>query len=149
MRDTHEQGGLQLSDDDRITRLGNFLRRSSIDEVPQIINILKGEMSFVGPRPQDDAFLAAMTAEEKRRHDVLPGITGWAQTHGRNATEWKDRFAKDLWYVENASFLLDMRIIFRTPYIVVRASGISKAGYVTMPTLFEERTPSQNGKATG
>ena len=119
--------------------MGRFIRKFSIDELPQLVNILKGEMSFVGPRPQVDVFLDAMTEEEKRRYDVVPGITGWAQINGRNATKWSERFSQDLWYVKNASFKLDMFILMRTPLAILQATGIAQEGHATMPTLFEER----------
>ena len=131
--------GKLLSDAERITPMGRFIRKFSIDELPQLINILKGEMSFVGPRPQVDVFLNAMTEEEKRRNDVLPGITGWAQINGRNATRWNERFAQDLWYINNASFMLDMFILMRTPLAILQARGIAQEGHATMPSLFEER----------
>ena len=131
--------GNLLSDAERITLIGRFIRRFSIDELPQLINILKGEMSFVGPRPQVDVFLSAMTEEERCRYDVLPGITGWAQINGRNATKWSERFSQDLWYVKNACLMLDMFILMRTPLAILQATGIAQEGHVTMPTLFEER----------
>jgi len=139
MRDVRDSNEILLSDAERLTRLGSFLRSSSIDEMPQILNILRHEMSFVGPRPQVDEFLDAMTDEEKHRHNVLPGITGWAQINGRNAMGWGERFAKDLWYVNNASFSLDLLILLRTPLAIFSATGVSQEGHVSMPTIFEER----------
>jgi len=140
MREARGPNGKLLPDENRLTMLGAFLRKSSIDEMPQLVNILKNEMSFVGPRPQIDEFLAAMTNEEKHRHDVLPGITGWAQINGRNAMGWSERFSLDLWYVDNASLSLDLKILLRTPLAIVSGAGVSKAGHVSMPTIFEERS---------
>lgn len=139
MREAHGVDGKLLSDAERLTRLGAFFRKLSIDEMPQLINVLRGEMSFVGPRPQVDDFLRAMTEEEKRRHDVLPGITGWAQINGRNAMSWSDRFELDLWYVDNASFRLDLKIIWTTPRAILSGRDTKHDNHVTMPTLFEER----------
>lgn len=139
MREARGADGELLSDAERLTRLGTLFRKLSIDEMPQLINILKGEMSFVGPRPQVDDFLRAMTEEEKRRHDVLPGITGWAQINGRNAMSWSDRFELDLWYVDNASFRIDLKIIWMTPRAILSGRDTQHATHVTMPTLFEER----------
>ena len=143
MTEARDEKGALLPDADRLTLMGRLMRKFSIDEVPQIINILKGEMSFVGPRPQVDVFLNAMTDKEKHRYDVFPGITGWAQINGRNATNWSERFVQDLWYVKNASFLLDMSILVRTPFAILKANGVAQDGHVTMPTLFEERSQQQ------
>lgn len=140
MTESCDKNGVLLPDAERLTTIGRFARKFSIDEVPQIINILKGEMSFVGPRPQVDVFLDAMTDREMHRYDVLPGITGWAQINGRNATNWSERFVQDLWYVRNASFLLDMFILVRTPFAILKANGVAQEGHATMPTLFEERS---------
>ena len=143
MTEATDEKGVLLSDAERLTLIGRFARKFSIDEVPQIINVLKGEMSFVGPRPQVDVFLNAMTDKEKHRYDVLPGITGWAQINGRNATSWNERFVQDLWYVKNANFLLDISILVRTPFAILKANGVEQEGHVTMPTLFEERGQQQ------
>ncbi len=125
-------GGL-LPDADRLTRFGRFLRASSLDELPEMWNVLRGEMSLVGPRPLLMEYLQHYTPEQMRRHDVLPGITGWAQVNGRNAQSWTERFRLDLWYVDNASFLLDLRILGRTVVQVLARRGISAAGEATMP----------------
>ena len=139
MTEEKDAAGVLLPDEMRLTPLGRFMRATSIDELPQIINILKGEMSFVGPRPQVAEFLTAMTDEERRRHDVLPGLTGWAQINGRNAVSWSERFAQDLWYIDNASFWLDVGIMLRTPLAVLSANNTKHAGHATMPSLFDER----------
>ena len=139
MRESRCSNGKLLPDDERLTALGWFLRKSSIDEMPQLVNILMNDMSFVGPRPQIDEFLKAMTDEEKRRHDLIPGITGWAQINGRNAMGWSERFSLDLWYVNNASFSLDLQILLRTPLAILGGVGVSREGHVSMPTIFEER----------
>jgi len=109
---------------ERLTPVGKYLRRYSLDELPQLINILRGEMSLVGPRPLLMAYLPLYTAEERRRHDVPPGLTGWAQIHGRNALTFKQRFAYDLWYVENRSFALDVHILWRTVAQVWQGQGV-------------------------
>lgn len=139
MKEAYDAGGKLLADEDRITRFGSLLRKLSLDEMPQLLNILRGEMSFVGPRPQVDSFLEAMTANEKRRHDVLPGITGWAQINGRNAMSWSERFALDLWYVDNTSLWLDLKIILLTPWVILSGRDTKHSNHATMPTLFEER----------
>lgn len=139
MTEERAEDGTLLPDHERLTPFGNFMRATSIDELPQIINILRGEMSFVGPRPQIDVFLGAMTENEQRRHEVLPGLTGHAQINGRNAVTWAQRFEMDVWYVDNASLWLDLTIMARTPLAVLGARNIKNADHVTMPTLFEER----------
>lgn len=139
MTETRAEDGTLLPDHERLTPFGNFMRATSIDELPQIINILKGEMSFVGPRPQIDVFLDAMTEKEQRRHEVLPGLTGHAQINGRNAVTWAQRFEMDVWYVENASLWLDLTIMARTPFVVLGARNTKHTNHATMPTLFEER----------
>lgn len=124
--------GNLLSDDLRITPLGNFLRMASLDELPQLFNILKGDISLVGPRPLLMEYLPLYSSEQARRHDVKPGITGWAQVNGRNAISWEEKFILDIWYVENQSFWLDVRILWMTLLKVYRREGISQRGYVTM-----------------
>jgi len=121
------------SDEYRISRLGAFLRRTSLDELPELWNVLKGEMSLVGPRPLLEQYLGRYAPEQKRRHDVLPGITGWAQVNGRNLVDWERRFALDLWYVNHQSLWLDLRILFLTLWQVPRRKGISRPGHATMP----------------
>ena len=120
------------ADGDRITKLGNFLRRTSLDELPEFFNVLKGEMSIVGPRPLLMQYLQRYSDEQFRRHEVLPGITGWAQVNGRNAISWEAKFRLDVWYVDHLSFWLDIRIIFQTIWNVVKGKGISPSGQVIM-----------------
>lgn len=139
MTEDRAEDGSLLPDDERLIPFGKFMRATSIDELPQIINILKGEMSFVGPRPQIDVFLDAMTVEERRRHDALPGLTGHAQINGRNGVTWAQRFEMDVWYVDNASLWLDLKIMFRTPFVILAARNTTHNEHATMPTLFEER----------
>ncbi len=127
-----EQGNF-LPDGERLTDLGQTLRRFSIDELPQFLNVLKGNMSLVGPRPLLMSYLPLYTEEQARRHEVKPGITGWAQINGRNALTWEEKFVLDVWYVDNHSFMLDLKILFATAFKVIRSEGISNAGWATMP----------------
>ena len=120
------------TDAERLTRVGRFLRASSLDEVPELINVLRGEMSLVGPRPLPVRYLPRYTPRQNRRHEVLPGITGWAQVNGRNAIDWETKFRYDLEYVENRSVLFDLRILWLTVWRVFAARGISAAGEATM-----------------
>jgi lipopolysaccharide/colanic/teichoic acid biosynthesis glycosyltransferase len=129
---TDAQGRLH-SDEERLTRLGKFLRASSMDELPQFWNLIRGEMSLVGPRPLLVEYLSRYTPEQARRHQVRPGITGWAQVNGRNSIGWEDKFALDVWYVDNLSLALDLRIIWMTVLRVLNCSGISRQGHATMP----------------
>ena len=133
MRDAYDASGRPLPDADRITPLGAMLRRTSLDELPGLYNVLIGDMSLVGPRPLLMAYLDRYNAFEARRHEVRPGITGWAQINGRNALSWPEKFALDVWYIDNRSFLLDLRILALTIVKVVRRDGISAAGEATMP----------------
>ena len=121
------------TDAERLTRVGRFLRVSSLDEVPELINVLRGEMSLVGPRPLPVRYLPRYTPRQNRRHEVLPGITGWAQVNGRNAIDWETKFRYDLEYVENRSVLFDLKILWLTVWRVFAARGISAAGEATMP----------------
>lgn len=121
-----------LADDLRLNRLGKTLRSLSLDELPQLFNVLKGELSIVGPRPLLMEYLPLYSSRQMRRHDVRPGITGWAQVNGRNAISWPERFEMDVWYVEHQSFLLDMKIIFMTIQKVFKRDGISQKGQATM-----------------
>ncbi|MCK8130673.1 sugar transferase [Pseudoalteromonas sp. 2CM39R] len=132
LNDTDSQGRL-LPDEKRITKFGAFLRSTSLDELPGLINVLKGEMSLVGPRPLLVQYLPLYNKEQARRHDVRPGITGWAQVNGRNAISWEDKFKLDVWYVDNHSFLLDIKILFLTVKKVFVREGISADGEATMP----------------
>ncbi len=127
-----EQGSL-LPDEERLTKLGALLRRYSVDELPQLWNVLKGEMSLVGPRPLLMQYLERYTPEQARRHEVKPGVTGWAQVNGRNALSWEERFQLDVWYVDHWSLWLDVKIIMKTIRKVFLREGISQSGHVTMP----------------
>ncbi len=124
--------GNLLPDAERLTRLGRFLRGSSLDEIPELFNVLRGELSLVGPRPLLMQYLERYSPEQMRRHDVLPGITGWAQVHGRNALTWEDKFRLDVWYVDHWSFWLDLKILLLTAWKVIKREGISQPGHATM-----------------
>lgn len=128
---TDEQGKLQ-SDQLRLTETGRILRKLSLDELPQLINVLKGDMSLVGPRPLLMEYMPLYTKEQSMRHEVRPGITGWAQVNGRNAISWEEKFALDTWYVKNQTLLLDLKILFLTVRQVVKKEGIAHEGHVTM-----------------
>ena len=132
MRDALDSDGNPLPDSERMTPFGGFLRATSLDELPELLNVLKGEMSLVGPRPLLMEYLPLYSAEQYRRHEVRPGVTGWAQINGRNALSWKEKFALDIWYVDNQSLLLDVKIILRTVRKVVVRDGISADGEVSM-----------------
>lgn len=142
MRHAVDSSGRLLSDADRMTRTGQLLRSTSIDELPEFWNVLKGEMSLVGPRPLLMQYLERYTPEQARRHDTRPGITGWAQINGRNDIDWDDRLAMDVWYVDNQSFGLDVKILWRTVLTVFQREGVSAKGHVTMP----EFTGSDGGR---
>ncbi len=141
-RDT--QGNL-FSDDVRLTRLGRFLRTSSLDELPELINIIKGEMSLVGPRPLLVEYLERYSPEQARRHEVLPGITGWAQVNGRNALTWEEKFRLDVWYVDHWSFWLDLKILGKTLTKVIRREGISQPGHATAEIFMGSNPNSRTG----
>ncbi|MAD40842.1 MAG: lipid carrier--UDP-N-acetylgalactosaminyltransferase [Arcobacter sp.] len=132
MTNEKDKDGNLLSDDQRLVGIGKFIRSTSLDELPQLFNVLKGEMSFVGPRPLLIEYLPLYNDKQKRRHDVKPGITGWAQVNGRNAISWEQKFEYDAWYVDNQSFLLDMKILWLTFLKVVKRSDISSNTHVTM-----------------
>lgn len=132
MNDLKDKNGNLLPDDKRLTAIGKFVRKTSLDEIPQLLNVIKGDMSLVGPRPLLTEYLPLYNERQKRRHDVAPGITGWAQVNGRNAISWSQKFEYDVWYVEHISFALDVRILFRTFIKVFRSEGISASGHVTM-----------------
>jgi sugar transferase EpsL len=133
MIDIQDEHGNPLSDADRLTRCGRVLRRFSLDELPQLWNVLRGELSLVGPRPLVMRYLPRYSAEQMRRHEVRPGLTGWAQVNGRNTIPWEDKFAFDVWYVDHLSFSLDIRIILRTLWLVLRRANVSATGHATMP----------------
>lgn len=132
MNDKRDAEGNLLPDAERLTKVGRFVRSLSIDELPQLLNVLKGEMSFIGPRPLLPQYLPLYSKEQARRHDVRPGITGWAQCNGRNAISWTQKFELDVWYVDNCSFLLDAKIVFLSVYKIFAREGISQAGEATM-----------------
>jgi len=135
------------SDAERLTRLGRILRASSIDELPELVNVLLGQMSVVGPRPLLVEYLPRYNEEQARRHEVRPGITGWAQVNGRNAVSWDERFKMDVWYVDNRSLALDLRVLWMTVSTVLRREGVSSAGHVTMQPFGEqpvEQTPQED-----
>jgi undecaprenyl phosphate N,N'-diacetylbacillosamine 1-phosphate transferase len=135
MSDEVDEQGKLLPDVMRLTKWGNFLRKSSIDELPQLINILKGEMSLVGPRPLLVEYLKRYNDRQRKRHDVKPGVTGWAQVNGRNAISWDQKFELDVWYTENISLWLDIKILFKTLHKVLRSKEISHTGHATMPVF--------------
>ncbi len=132
MKDTTGVDGLLLPDVYRLTALGRFLRKTSLDELPQLVNVLKGEMSLIGPRPLLMEYLQLYTERQYKRHDVKPGITGWAQVNGRNAITWEQKFELDVWYVENFSFLLDIRIVCKTIGTLILRQGINQQGEATV-----------------
>lgn len=133
MNDKKDANGKLLPDADRITKVGAFVRKTSLDELPQLLNVVKGDMSFVGPRPLMVSYLELYNEQQKRRHIVRPGVTGWAQVNGRNAISWEQKFKFDVWYVENQSFLLDFKILLLTVKKVFKTEGISAADNATMP----------------
>ena len=140
MRDLFDAEGKTLPDEERLTPFGRFLRASSLDELPELFNVMKGEMSLVGPRPLLVAYLDRYTAEQARRHEVLPGITGWAQANGRNALSWEDKFRLDVWYVDHQSFWLDLKILFLTLWKAFKREGISAPGSATAPEFMGSDT---------
>jgi lipopolysaccharide/colanic/teichoic acid biosynthesis glycosyltransferase len=133
MRDAVDTDGRPLPDAERLTKLGRFLRSSSLDELPELWNVLKGDMNLVGPRPLLMEYLPLYSPEQARRHEVRPGVTGWAQVNGRNAISWNEKFALDVWYVDNRSLWLDLKIIWLTIRKVIKRDDISAAGEATMP----------------
>ena len=139
MTDTRDASGALLPDAQRLTPFGRWLRASSLDELPELWNVLRGEMSLVGPRPLLMEYLPLYSPEEARRHEVRPGITGWAQVNGRNAISWADKFALDVWYVDNRSLWLDLRILWLTVRKVLVRDGISAAGEATMPKFVGDK----------
>ena len=140
MTDERDAQGNLLPDEQRLTRLGRFLRSTSLDELPELWNVLKGDMSLVGPRPLLMEYLPLYTPEQFRRHEVKPGITGWAQINGRNALTWEEKFKLDVWYVDHLSFFLDMKILFLTLWKVLTREGISHPGRETMPKFTGSKT---------
>ena len=132
MMDAFDQAGVPLPDEERLTRIGSFVRSASLDELLQLVNVLKGDMSLVGPRPLLMQYLSRYSLEQSKRHNVKPGITGWAQVNGRNAIEWEQKFKYDVEYVEKQSFVLDIKILWMTFINVIQRKGISADGHVTM-----------------
>ncbi len=139
MRDAADRAGNPLPDSERLTRFGRILRSLSLDELPELFNILRGEMSFVGPRPLLMEYLPLYSPEQARRHDVVPGLTGWAQVNGRNALDWAARFKLDVWYVDNWSFGLDIKIIWMTVWKTISREGINQQGQATMEAFKGEK----------
>jgi lipopolysaccharide/colanic/teichoic acid biosynthesis glycosyltransferase len=139
MTEERDENGNLLPDEQRLTRFGRFLRETSLDELPELFNVLKGDMSLVGPRPLLVEYLPYYTPEERKRHNMRPGITGWAQVNGRNAITWDQKLALDVWYVDNWSLWLDFKIILMTIIKVIKREGISTNGYATAPRLDEVR----------
>ena len=131
MTDERDENGVLLPDDVRLTKVGRFVRSTSIDELPQLINVLKGDMALIGPRPLLPQYLPLYSPEQARRHEVRPGISGWAQCHGRNAISWTEKFKLDVWYVDHCTLWTDIRIIFLTIKGVLKREGISKEGEAT------------------
>jgi len=146
MTDERGEEGNLLSDEKRLTRLGQFLRMTSMDELPEFFNVIKGDMSIVGPRPLLMQYLDRYTPEQARRHEVKPGITGWAQVNGRNAISWEDKFKLDVWYVDNWSLWLDVKIILITVMKVLRRDGISQAGEATAQEFLGSHAKAQRRK---
>lgn len=132
MNDKKDAAGNLLSDGERLTKIGTLVRKTSLDEIPQLLNVLKGDMSLIGPRPLLVQYLPLYTVEQKKRHNVRPGITGWAQVNGRNGISWEQKFAYDVWYVEHCSLLLDLKILLRTIQKVVKSEGINANQEITM-----------------
>ena len=148
MRDARSEDGQTLPDADRLTTLGMFLRRTSLDELPELLNVIRGDMSLVGPRPLLMQYLPRYTNRQARRHEVKPGITGWAQINGRNAISWEQKLELDVWYVENRSFILDLKILLSTIAKTLRSEGISQHGHATMPEFMGSASAeSENGNS--
>ncbi len=135
MNDKKDSNGTLLPDAERITKVGAFVRKTSLDEIPQLLNVLKGDMSMIGPRPLLTSYLKLYSEEQKRRHDIKPGVTGWAQINGRNTISWQKKFEYDVWYVDNCSFLLDVKIFWMTFLKVVKRDDVSSSTHATMETF--------------
>jgi len=140
MRDIRSPAGDPLPDAARLTPVGRFLRAASLDELPQLWNVLRGDLSLVGPRPLLMRYLGRYTLDQARRHEVLPGITGWAQVNGRNALTWDEKFALDVWYVDHWSLAIDLKILAMTVTRVLRREGVAKPGHATMPEFTRRGT---------
>jgi sugar transferase EpsL len=148
MTNDRDASGRLLPDAERLTPFGKLLRSTSLDELPELFNVLKGDMSLVGPRPLMRRYLSRYTPEQARRQNVLPGITGWAQVNGRNTVSWEQRFLLDVWYVDNHSILLDLRIVLMTAFKVLKREGIAEAGHVTMSEFMGSPTLPENADNT-
>ena len=140
---THDEAGDQLPDDKRLTPFGLWLRATSLDELPELLNVLKGELSLVGPRPLMVKYLDRYTPQQNRRHEVKPGITGWAQVNGRNNMTWEQKFEYDVWYVDHQSLWLDIKILALTAWQVIKRSDIAKDGHATVDEFFGSRDSGQ------
>ena len=149
MTDERDADGRLLPDEQRLTRFGRFLRSTSLDEIPEMVNVLRGEMSLVGPRPLLVEYLEHYTPEQHRRHEVRPGITGWAQINGRNNMTWDDKLALDVWYVDHRSLWLDVRILLKTLWVMVTRQGVSLDGHATTRRFDEEQRERGEGSGTG
>lgn len=145
MTEEKDAKGKLLPDHKRLTSFGKFLRKYSLDEYPQLINVMKGDLSLVGPRPLLMEYLPLYTKEQAKRHNVRPGITGWAQVNGRNALSWEEKFQLDVWYVNNQSFFLDMKILFLTIFKVLKSEGINQPGNATMESFTGSKTTVKGG----
>ena len=132
MNDKKDSAGTLLSDAERLTKIGSFVRKTSLDEIPQLLNVITGDMSLIGPRPLLVQYLHLYSAHQNRRHEVKPGITGWAQVNGRNAISWDKKFELDVWYVDNLSFVLDCEILLKTIQKVIKSEGITAADAATI-----------------
>lgn len=143
MREIYDEHGKPLPDENRLTSVGHLLRVASLDELPEAINVFKGDMSLVGPRPLHMEYLPLYTPQQARRHEVRPGITGWALIHGRNVLTWEEKFGHDVWYVDHVSFWLDLKILALTVWKVLKREGISHTGHATMPE-FRPKDPDRN-----
>ena len=132
MKDEKDVKGELLPDEDRMTRIGSFLRKSSLDELPQLLNVIKGDLSFIGPRPLLVEYLPLYSLKHKKRHNVKPGISGWAQVNGRNSISWEEKFELDIYYADNISFILDLKIFLMTFWRVIRSQGVNADGAVTI-----------------
>lgn len=145
MKDSIDDYGALLPDNQRLTKVGKFLRKYSLDELPQFINVVKGDLSLVGPRPLLMEYLPLYSAEQRLRHHVRPGITGWAQINGRNSISWNEKFLLDVWYVKNQSFILDLKIIFLTIFKVLSSAGVNQTEMVTMEKFEGTNTVVREG----
>jgi lipopolysaccharide/colanic/teichoic acid biosynthesis glycosyltransferase len=140
MNDKKDNSGNLMPDAERLTKIGKFVRKTSLDEIPQLLNVIKGEMSLIGPRPLLPSYLEFYTPFQNRRHEVKPGITGWAQVNGRNTISWEQKFEYDVWYVDHVSFIVDVKIIIKTIQKIIKTNEISALGHATMPRFDDLHT---------